>query len=143
MGDRGLNVGATLLGAGVVVGGTLAVAAVAVKALGGGSRALLSPGFLGTVLAAGLLLTCGGGALAARLARRRELTHAAAAAALSVAFGTGLTIFGVGFRTPWYLGVAYVLVFPVALLGGWMGQRWNRRGRAEGPGALEGGSRGR
>ena len=132
-----------LIGSAVDIGGTIAASivltaiAIAVMSAPGRSPAELQTNlysqtsFLVGGLALGLLFSSIGGLVAARLARRRELMHAAITGAICVVLGLLLSAIAAGQFVPrWYAILGEVLALPFALLGGAMGRAMNRRAPA-------------
>lgn len=92
------------------------------------SRLIASTGFLVTELVIGLAFSAAGAWVAARIARRRELLHAALTAVVCAALG--ILFMGLVHSNPvplWYRIAGYVLVLPVAVLGGVLARAQNLR----------------
>jgi len=83
-------------------------------------------------VALGLVASTGGGVVAARVAKFRELTHGASAGAVGLVLSTISAVMSPSNLPTWYVITGYGLVVPAAALGGWIGKLWNdRTGRGE------------
>lgn len=78
-------------------------------------------------VALGLLASLLGGLVAARVAKHRELTHAASSGAVGLILATVSAVVAPMQLPTWYVFVGYGLVIPVAALGGLLGKWWNDR----------------
>jgi hypothetical protein len=82
---------------------------------------------------AGLAASAVGGFVAARIARFRELTHAASAGGVGLVLSTVSAVLTPTTMPTWYVVTGYGLVVPAAALGGWLGKLWNDKTAASGP----------
>jgi len=73
----------------------------------------------------GLLASFGGGLVAARIAKHREVTHAASAGAAGLILATVSAVVSPVQLPTWYVVFGYGLVIPAAAIGGLLGQWWN------------------
>ena len=83
----------------------------------------------------GLVASLLGGLVAARVARYRELMHAASAGGVGLVLATVSAVLSPVVFPGWYVVTGYGLVVPAAALGGWLGKVWNDRQRKDPPGA--------
>lgn len=89
-------------------------------------RLLTLPTALFFFMIVGLIFTTIGGFVAAHIAGRDELPHAAATGILSLV--TGLVVLSLMPQTPvWYNAISAVLVVPCAVLGGFIRSKQPRR----------------
>lgn len=77
----------------------------------------------------GLLASVLGGVVAARIARYRELMHAACAGGVGLVVSTVSAVLSPVVLPTWYVITGYGLVVPAAALGGWFAKTWNDRTR--------------
>ena len=84
-------------------------------------------------VALGLVASVGGGFVAARVAKFRELTHGASAGAVGLVLSTISAVVSPTVLPTWYVITGYGLVVPAAALGGWIGKLWNDRAGREPP----------
>ena len=75
----------------------------------------------------GLLASVVGGLVAARIARYRELMHAACAGGVGLVLSTISAVLSPVVLPTWYVITGYGLVVPAAAVGGWIAMRWNAR----------------
>ena len=87
----------------------------------------------------GLLASVLGGVVAARIARYRELMHAACAGGVGLVLSTVSAVLSPVVLPTWYVITGYGLVVPAAALGGWFARIWNERTQ-EAPGTKRDGS---
>lgn len=143
---KGLNVFAIVAGAAADMIGTL-IASIAIGAVAEGmlqaqgvpadEMGMRLSGSLPVLLwsvALGLAASCGGGMVAARVAKQREITHGAAAGGVGLVLATISALITPVTLPTWYVIVGHGLVVPAAALGGVFGAVWNRRDPGPGPG---------
>ena len=136
----GLKWSAVIIGSAVDIGGTMVTSFVigivaAAMLLKPGelptqlqARLLTNAGFLTAEFVVGLSFSCLGGFVAARLAKRRERAHAAMTGAVCLGLGLVSAIALPESHLPlWFRIAGYLLVLPVALLGGALARTVNLR----------------
>lgn len=134
-----LNLYAILAGAAADMFGTLMVTIFIGTIAGGmllsqgvpeeeiGARLARDTTMLAWSVVAGLVASTAGGLVAARIARFRELMHAASAGGVGLVLSTVSAVLAPTNMPTWYVIAGYGLVVPAAALGGWLGKLWNER----------------
>jgi uncharacterized BrkB/YihY/UPF0761 family membrane protein len=135
--ERRWSASAVLIGSLVDIGGSLVVGVIVAAVEGARliaqgfrqeeltARLYADKGFLVSGMVVGLIFSAVGGFVPARLAKKRELAHGGATAAVCILLSLAMT--GSSSGLPGWYFVSYAFVLPAALLGAAVGRARNHR----------------